>query len=210
MLLLLWRRAGTLRTAACVMVVSAAAAAALLAGHQWPMGNFAKYWIIWLSGAVLAEWARTNSLPQWRWWYSVLGAGAAVAAVLGRALGVNVGIEHFAWGAAYFVLVLWGLGRPHIVSALPSRIRKAGLFLGSISYSLYLVHFPVLVVAGAAWIAMFGGKPASVAIPLVASLLPVPAAYALWRFVERPSQAYGRALSSSPAPVAAPAAARLA
>ena len=41
LLLWFWRRAGTARMLLCVALTSAAAAGVLLAGHDWPMGNFA-------------------------------------------------------------------------------------------------------------------------------------------------------------------------
>jgi peptidoglycan/LPS O-acetylase OafA/YrhL len=65
-------------------------------------------------------------------------------------------------------------------------------FLGQISYSLYLVHYPIFLVLGAWWVGAFGRKPVSVFVPLIASLIPIAAAYVLWRLVEQPSQSLGR------------------
>lgn len=197
-----WRRVGTTFMLACVALTSAAAAGALLAGHEWPMGNFAKYWIIWVSGAVLAERLRTNTLPRWRLSYGYFGAAGLTAAVAARAAGLAFGYEHFIWGGLYFLLMLWGLNRPAALVAVPQTVKRAVLFLGDISYSLYLIHFPLLLVLGAGWMATFGHKPINVIIPLLTSLIPIPFAYVLWRFVERPSQALGRTLSH--AGVAAP------
>jgi peptidoglycan/LPS O-acetylase OafA/YrhL len=199
-LLWCWTRVGTPRMLAGVAAVSIAAAAALLAGYQWPTGNFAKYWIIWVSGAALAEGARAGTLPRWRPWYHALWAGGLGVAVAARLAGVPSGIEHFIWAGLFLLLMLWGLTRP-AAPALHPAVRKATLFLSQISYSLYLVHYPLLLVAGACWVAFFGGKPVNVLIPLAASLLPIPLAYVMWRYVEAPAQRAGRALSK---PVTAP------
>ena len=206
LLLWFWRRVGTARMLACVALTSFAGAAALLGGHEWPMGNFAKYWIIWVSGAVLAERLRAGTLPRWRRSYAWLAAAGLAAAIASRASGVPFGFEHFIWGGLYVLLVWWGLSETKSVTIVPSSLRRPIAFLGDISYSLYLVHYPVLVAAGALWIAAFGGKPVNVAVPLIASLLPLPVAYLSWRFIERPSQEFGRALSQPrPATLPAPA-----
>jgi peptidoglycan/LPS O-acetylase OafA/YrhL len=194
-LLWFWRRVGTTCMLMSVALISMTAAGVLLAGHPWVMGNFAKYWIIWVSGAVLAERARTHTLPVWHAWYGYVALASTVAAIAAREAGVPPGIEHFIWGVVYFVLLLWGLSRPSVLAAVPRGVRRTVLFLGDISYSLYLVHYPLLVVIGAAWIAMAGHKPINVIWPLLASLVPIPFAYVLWRLIERPSQALGRALA---------------
>jgi peptidoglycan/LPS O-acetylase OafA/YrhL len=194
------RRAGTRGILGLAAVGSALAAGALLAGHAWPMGNFAKYWLIWVSGAVLAEQVRTRKLPSWRPWHRLALIGALAAAVAGRVAGVPVGLEHFIWGGFYFLAVLWGLNHPAPLRRLGTRVTAAVHSIGRISYSLYLVHFPLFIALGAWWLAVFGEKPASVIIPLLASVAAVPAAYLLWRFVERPAHTYGRALGDSKTP----------
>ena len=119
----------------------------------------------------------------------VIGSPAIPAEAWG--LGVLSGLLE----VVYFVLLLWGLSRPSVLAAVPRGVRRIVLFLGDISYSLYLVHYPLLVVIGAGWIAMAGQKPINVMWPLLASLVPIPFAYVLWRLIERPSQALGRALA---------------
>jgi peptidoglycan/LPS O-acetylase OafA/YrhL len=191
-LLWFWRRFGMTWVLAGVTVTSASAAAALWAGHEWPMHNFAKYWVIWFSGALLAHWVRTKKLPEWRSWHGLVTISGLVAVIGCRWAGVAIGLEHFVWGVIYFFLMLWVLNHPASLTRLPFWMRQAVLFLGRISYSLYLVHFPVFLLLGACWVAAFGQKPVSVIVPLVASLIPIPVAYLLWRTVEQPSQSLGR------------------
>jgi peptidoglycan/LPS O-acetylase OafA/YrhL len=179
-----------------VSAISAAAAGASVLGYQWPAGSFATYWIVWVSGAVLAELAQTTGLPRWRtaYWFA-LAVGLAAAIVL-RRTGIAFGFEYLLWGGVYFLLVLWVLHHPHLRSQLPASLNAALLWLGKISYSLYLVHFPFLLVVGAWWVAVFGEKPSSLLVPLIAAFATLPVAYLLWRFVERPAQRLARTLAS--------------
>jgi peptidoglycan/LPS O-acetylase OafA/YrhL len=177
---------------AIVGATSAASAAVLLLGQQWPMSNFAKYWVIWAAGAVLAELTRQNRLPRWRAAYTASLAAGVVAAVAGRALALPTGLEHFLWGAVYTLAVWWVLTHRSTLERLPVRISAMLLWLGKISYSLYLVHFPLLILLGAGWLALFGQKPSSLLVPLAATLITLPVAYGFWRWVERPSQLMAR------------------
>ncbi len=195
LLLWIWRRAGTRNMLLLVAAVSICAALPLLKGHQWPMGNFAKYWIIWVSGAVLAQQLRTNRLPVWRVSYTMMivaGLGVAVAA---RAVGIAFGFEHFIWGGIYFLVTFWGLAAGAPLRHVPVWIRRSMNVVGEMSYSLYLIHFPLFLVLGACWMAVFGTKPANVLVPLAMTLLSLPCAYLLWRLIELPSQGLGRNLA---------------
>ena len=58
--------------------------------------------------------------------------------------------------------------------------------LGLVSYSLYLWHWPLLVLAEAAW-----PEPAGLGVRLLACLVAVALAWASWRFVERPFRRAG-------------------
>ncbi len=204
LLLWMWRRTGTAAMLIVVTVVSAGAALILAAGYDWPIGNFAKYWIIWTSGAVLAQQVRTGSVPSWHSWYGLLLLIILALAIGGRVAGLPYGFEHFLWGGIYYLVTLWGLNRTDPLRLFPPTLRRAGLFLGDISYSLYLIHFPLFLVLGAWWVSEFDEKPVSVLIPLAAAAAALPVAYLLWKYVERPSQALGRKLSTTP-PVSVPA-----
>ena len=78
------------------------------------MGNFAKYWIIWVSGALLAQQVRTRTIFY----------GAA---------GVPFGFKHFLWRGIYFLVMLWGLNHPAPLRRIPTSLGRCELFLGDIS-----------------------------------------------------------------------------
>jgi peptidoglycan/LPS O-acetylase OafA/YrhL len=191
-LLWLWRQFGLKWVLAVVTVTSASAAAALWLGHRWPMHNFAKYWVIWFAGALLADWVKRRAVPPWCRWYGFTAIAGGAVAMGCRWAGVHVGFEHFIWGLTYFLLMLWVANHPTAPARVPGWLRRAMGFLGQISYSLYLVHYPIFLVLGAWWVGAFGRKPVSVFVPLIASLSPIAAAYVLWRLVEQPSQSLGR------------------
>ncbi len=69
------------------------------------------------------------------------------------------------------------------------------VFIGTISYSLYLVHWPLLVIPSQ----MSGiGNPTPLWISLSIAVACVPLAYALYRWVEKPGQKIGGLAASKP------------
>ncbi|CEF48531.1 unnamed protein product [uncultured bacterium] len=196
-LLLLWRRFGMTAAVAVTAAVSLTATIAAVLGRPWPLLNFAAYWIIWVSGAVLAELFRNSRLPRW-----TASKGWMLAAMLAIAIAVRVsaaapGVEHLLWGGSYFLLVWCVLQHPGwTLSRLPSMAAALLRRLGELSYSLYLVHYPVLLLIGACWISVFGRKPSNLLIPVAGAIATTPVAYLLWRFVERPSHALARTLAA--------------
>ncbi len=82
-------------------------------------------------------------------------------------------------GAAFFILAFnHESDRP-----VPLPLRRIGLFIGKISYSLYLWHWPVLLLGNAAMPLAWAGAPLVIAAQLTGSLLLAVASY---YFVETP------------------------
>jgi peptidoglycan/LPS O-acetylase OafA/YrhL len=152
-------------------------------------------------------------LPQMRAWQVLTGALIAAgvaprlpprAQALAGVLGAMILAACFAWlpGGAGFpgfpalapvagaALILLSEGRGPVGALLSLR---AAVWVGLISYALYLWHWPLLVFARI----MFGGaEGAPVALPLIAA---VALAWLSWRFVERPFRRPAGAGASSPA-----------
>lgn len=92
-------------------------------------------------------------------------------------------------GASIIILLTQRLGRGR--SALQSRVPQ---FFGRISYSLYLVHIPVLL----AVITLFGATVQPVLLLPLAWAISIGLAEISQRLVERPSQNLGRRLARHP------------
>lgn len=134
-----------------------------------------------LIGSILA----TGVLPPLsRWWArSLVGLAGLIAILLPMATALvrlpfpGLGALLPVFGAA---AILWaGSGGKHLISPVLSC--KPMIFVGLISYSLYLWHWPVL-----AFMRYWAIDPLTPAQAIVAVLLSLALASLSWRFVERP------------------------
>ncbi len=172
---------------------SASALALVLFALGWQLAevNFLKFWVIWWSGAWLAEKWSLGTLPNWtglgRW--IAVGAFAVTAAM--TVARMPSAYLHFGWGALSFCGLWWALAARWEPRGWGWRaLGKLGLF----SYSLYLIHFPLLQAMGAGWRTWFGEKAASIGVPIAGALLCIPAAWLFYLAVEQPCHALGRRL----------------
>lgn len=145
----------------------------------------------WLWQRVAQTGRLPGDLPAWRW----LSAGAVVLCLATR--------QDALLGPALWLVVLHCLlvGR---VAANTMEARLAGLlrlppvlFLGRISYSLYLVHFLVML-SGMAMLVHLPLSPLAYAALLLVYVVPasIAVAWAMYRLVEQPGIALGRRLSA--------------
>lgn len=171
-----------------VAALSLAAAAAVLAGHRVLDGNFALYWLIWCSGAWLRERHARGALARPPILVSVAALGAIAAGVVCTLRPVGP-LATLAWGAGSFWLVWQCLSAPRKWPAWLSRPLRAA---GAWSYSLYLLHFPLLLLLGAAWTALFGEKPANFLVTLAGCVVVLGPVILFHRWVEQPSHAWAR------------------
>ncbi|TYP89846.1 acyltransferase family protein [Blastococcus xanthinilyticus] len=172
---------------------------------------------------------------RWSWALRLAGcflAGALVALCVARIRGSRVLARRaavVATGAAAAVplaVLVAGDGRggvavlafPVLVGALalaeggPARLLSAAPVVlgGRISFALYLVHMAVFETCwtlGEVVPALGGGSPAGAVLQAVVPVLPLPAAWLLWRCVEEPARRRMRGALPAPAPRLAPPAA---
>tara|TARA_B100001123_G_scaffold174076_1_gene199999 strand:- start:7534 stop:8622 length:1089 start_codon:yes stop_codon:yes gene_type:complete len=163
----------------------------------WIIYNFARYWIIWCSGAWVAEKLATNSLPACgRMWTAVtlLSLGLAMTAI---AREWHLVWQQLIWGGFFFLLLAWFLRHVPYSEDNPSPIGKALNGLGLISYSLYLTHYPFLAVCGKWWENHLGSKPVNFLVPLAFTGLAIVFATIFYIVVERPCHHWARRLGSN-------------
>jgi peptidoglycan/LPS O-acetylase OafA/YrhL len=199
-------------------------AGSLAGGHFVPGGNWTtwplSFWLIWALGAVAAEaHAGAVTLPRWCYWSSLGWLAAAVSAllhppllnllhadrllapILGGGWALRLVHDYYfvvrmgdcAFAFACFVLLNRWI-RAEVAGRFHGPIRRSLTTVGTMSYSLYLTHVPVLVLCEVLYgkYQVLHGKPIApptilttllryaVYLPLVLS-----AAGAFYYFVER-------------------------
>ena len=168
----------------------------ICAQQQWLSFNFTKFWFMWCLGAYLAESLKKSQLPKWRSWFWSVASLSVLAASFLTFRNIGVDFCHYFWALSYFLLFLWCLHHKEKLLFLNERFLRGLIFLGVISYSLYLIHFPFFRLCGAIWIKCFGGKPSDLLVPFAFSGVCVFVAFVFYRLIEKPSHECGRQLAA--------------
>lgn len=196
--LALWLAAGRgfERPLALSAFVSAAAAvlyAVLPTERAWlVVATFPKYWVIWMSGAWLAERTRKGQLPPFRALHGLAAGALLTLALLAERWQMPSPYRHFVWGAVSFLVLWYFLARPAWFALLPATLLRPFVTLGAISYSLYLLHFPLFYLLGTVYVKSFGAKPANYLVSALFVALAVAVAWVFHRLVEAPSHRWAR------------------
>lgn len=147
-----------------------------------------------LAGALVAQVYRSGRLPRYGGGWALLAAAALAYLTLSCFDLYGSLFRPFAWGAPAALLVAGAVS----LEAENGWFRSAGLErLGSASYSIYLCHWPVVVMLAA----VAGVRPAWLFVP-VAGLAAIGAGLALSRWVEQPLLRLRRVTAPSPQPAA--------
>jgi peptidoglycan/LPS O-acetylase OafA/YrhL len=165
-------------------------------------GSFFNYLAIWSSGAWLAEKYASNDLPKWSFRHGcflffVFTATVTLSGLqsFGK-LSDNISFYLFlGWGLFFFLILWWVLGPGGRFFVLSNRVVRFFVFLGTISYSIYLLHFPLFKISSYIWMNIFGTKPESFLVPTLAVLIVIPFSWVFYRLIELPSIEIGRRLS---------------
>lgn len=177
-----------------VAAISFAALLTIINGADWMMGDFLNYWIIWCSGSLLAHFVQMGNIKKLPSVYLFIMIAAFAIAIVMVIKGKSVAIGHFVWAAGYFFLLWFVLTLPPpstIFSKLPARIL---LWLGKISYSVYLVHFPFFYLIGNFWVSHYGHKPTNFIVCVITSFFAVLLGSVFYKLVEKPSHILARKL----------------
>jgi len=148
-LLLSRRWAGVWVTAAVIFIAGAYAQAHVnMVSAALPKfgENLLSYWILWTLGVVAAEAYVGDIRVPWilrSFWAAALWAAAAVYYPSTRVVDLYPRLDIALYGVSFLALINWGVAREARVG--PSRLRAITALaeIGTMSYSLYLVHSPV-------------------------------------------------------------------
>ena len=196
---LAWRRFGA--TIVGIAALALAAIALFLAelGFAWITFTSALFWLFWLAGAWFADRHRKKDWPRPGPAHYV---GSAVLLAMGlwaRMEGVPSAMQYFLWGSFYVVVFLLIVGRKTNDDA-PRLLRLASsalAWIGSISFSLYLIHFPFFKLCGFLYRDAFGHKPANFLVTLSFVPLAILVAWLFHRVIETPSHHLSRRVGRS-------------
>lgn len=167
--------------AACLLLPS-------LSGASFPVAVVALY-PVWLAGAGLAELIYRT--------YGITLKRGSVAIVAGVALYFAPGLE----GLRVIAALLYGTGMVAVFVGSPrgltrSPVGRVAEYLGVRSYTIYVVHFPVLALFSAAVIQTMGGRPVHGWFALASALVAIGIGCLCFvvgerRFLHRPVRSIG-------------------
>jgi peptidoglycan/LPS O-acetylase OafA/YrhL len=177
--------------------VSTVALAMSVCGVRWLDGSFPRFWLVWCAGAWVANRLSQKKLPKWslRWAFILVGtlAAACLSEFLPSALAESSTM--LLWGAVGVVALIWACAdESEGTKPEGTWILRILAKVGVISYSLYLVHYPIFFIAGHWWRTWFGAKPSSLAVPMAWVLFAIGAAWLFYVLIERPSHLLARKL----------------
>jgi peptidoglycan/LPS O-acetylase OafA/YrhL len=178
---------GALRAWVLVTAASAVGLVGVLDGYAIFYAEILAAWTIWYAGALLADiYVGRLRLPG-RWLYALVAVGAAVAFVIvggpvpRRQVLLDYGYAAVAMALLQTLLVPSGAVSNAVNLWVGARLEP----LGRMSYSLYLVHFPVLAVIGGWWLSGHDSLPGSPVLALLGIGASVVVAVGFYAAVER-------------------------
>ncbi|MEV8250823.1 acyltransferase family protein [Microbacterium sp. NPDC076768] len=192
LVLLLRRRRKLVVGAIAILATMSLLSGVLLTPIDQPSAFFllpTRAWELLIGGLVGA--VLLNGALQVPRWVEALGGWLGLAMILGAALLYN---EQTAFPGTAAMLPVFGTALVILFGARGSSAGPTGLlslkpmqFVGLISYSLYLVHWPLLIVTQAA---VGEQSPLRLAVKVLAGIvIAFPLAWLLFRFVETPMRA---------------------
>lgn len=157
-----------------------------LAHHPQPLVvSTLVYLPIWTSGMLLAELRCRGTTLRRPGIVAALGLFIIVSCAMAADNQMNV-MADYLWGLGILLLMVVMLLRPPS-QWMPNKALRKLARTSEWSYSVYLVHFPLLILIQAAWQENVITLPGPVLVPLVFTL-GVSSGVAAWWIVERPSK----------------------
>ena len=157
-------------------------------GYQWLSFTALFLWPSWLIGAWIAQLFRDQKLGKVRLAYLLPLTGLTLGiALMSRYQNWETWTQYFAWTSFYSLLFIFCLSHTGFINRMiGNRLMKATSWIGKISFSLYLIHFPLFKLFGYLHREIFGEKPANFLISLFYLLPVILVAWLFFEWVEEP------------------------
>ncbi len=157
-------------------------------GLTWLTFTSLFLWPSWLIGAWVAQLYRNSKLVGFKIHYQLLTLTASlVCAVASRYENWDSWAQYCTWTAFYLFFFIFCLSRTGLLLRLiGNRIFEVVSWIGKISFSLYLIHFPLFKFFGYFHVELFGGKPTNFLVTLLYLIPVILSAWLFFKLVENP------------------------
>ena len=156
--------------------------------YQWLTFTALFLWPSWLLGARIAKLYRDKKLNRIKLGYLLsLTCLSLGISLISRFQNWETWTQYFAWTAFYSFFFIFCLSHTGFVNRIIGiRITKAVSWIGKISFSLYLIHFPLFKLFGYLHREIFEEKPANFLFSLFYLFPVILVAWLFFRLVEDP------------------------
>lgn len=197
-MLLIWRKWGMAQSLNIFGAISVVAIGLYFYGFSEMAFCSLTFYIMWWGGAGLAELYTSGRLPKPPLSFIFLAVALLGTGMVAHAQGQKlVMVQRFLFGGFFIILTWWALSKDFQESLKPNFLRKLLLQLGDISYSLYLIHFPLFQLFGYLWVQKMGSKPANFFVPIIFAFLSLIVAKVFYQLIEIPSHRLAKRLATN-------------
>ena len=158
-------------------------------GTTWTSFTALFFWPVWLLGTWLAQLYHDGMLKKIPLsLVLVVGAASLVFALASKLHHWQSWLQYFLWTGFYFCLFVFTIRQSGFLENKNCFRLPLGFlsWLGRISFSVYLIHFPLFKLMGYLHRSFFGEKPANFLFPLAYLLVACGLGWIFYRTIERP------------------------
>ena len=163
-------------------------------GLSWITFTAFFLWPSWLLGAWVAQNFQTPKIVNLKVHNQILCMLFSLAlALASRYLNWTTWTQYVSWTIFYLSFFIFCLSNTNLlILFIGKEIFKVTSWIGKISFSLYLIHFPLFKLFGYLHLEIFRSKPANFLITLLYIVPVILIAFLFFKFVEKPIHQWSR------------------
>ena len=167
-------------------------------GILWPAFTAAFLWPTWLLGAWIAELYRKEKLSNLKIYQLVMPSLIfLILAITSRIENWASWSQYTSWTGFYFFFFLFSLTYSKLIySILGPNLFRALSWLGKISFSLYLIHFPLFRLFGYLHFEAIGEKPANFSVTILFLIPVIFLAWIFYNLIEKPVHKWSKKIAN--------------